>query len=75
MFDLAGPEPIRIDEIVRRFLSAKGDTRTVIADEEATYYGTKINDQSITPGDNPKLGPTRFDDWLRLNVPELTHAE
>jgi uncharacterized protein YbjT (DUF2867 family) len=75
MFELAGPEPIRIDEIVRRFLNAKGDSRTVIADEEATYYGTKINDQSITPGAGPQLGPTRFDDWLRLNVPELTHAE
>ena len=75
MFDLAGPEPIRIDEIVRRFLSAKGDTRQVISDDEAGYYGTKINDQSITPGDNPQLGPTRFDDWLSLNVREELHAK
>jgi uncharacterized protein YbjT (DUF2867 family) len=75
MFELAGPEPIRIDEIVRRFLSAKGDTRQVTSDDEATYYGTKINDRSITPGDNPQLGPTRFDDWLGLNVREAMHAK
>ena len=75
MFDLAGPEAIRIDEMIKRFLSAKGDHRQVVADAEAGYYGTKINDRSITPGDNPQLGSTRFDDWLSLNVRETVHAK
>jgi uncharacterized protein YbjT (DUF2867 family) len=62
--DLAGPEPIRQDELVRQFLNATGDTRTVITDPKALYYGIAVNDQSLTPGANPRLGPTRFADWL-----------
>jgi uncharacterized protein YbjT (DUF2867 family) len=63
-FDLAGPEAIRQDDLVRRFLKATGDTRTVITDPKALYYGITVDDQSLTPGDNPRLGPTRFADWL-----------
>src|SRR5881409_1979834 len=63
-FDLAGPEPIRQDDLVRRFLNATGDARTVITDPKALYYGIEVNDQSLTPGDHPRLGPTRFEDWL-----------
>ena len=62
--ELAGPEPIRQDDLVRQFLKATGDTRTVITDSNALYYGIAVNDQSLTPGDNPRLGPTRFADWL-----------
>lgn len=62
--ELAGPEPIRMDELVRRFLIANRDARKVITDDHAGYFGTAINDQSLTPGNNPRLGPTRFEDWL-----------
>jgi uncharacterized protein YbjT (DUF2867 family) len=62
--EVAGPEPIRMDELVRRFLSAKGDPRKVITDVRALYYGIEVNDQSLVPGDNPRLGPTRFSEWL-----------
>jgi uncharacterized protein YbjT (DUF2867 family) len=64
-FDLAGPEPIRQDDLVRQFLTATGDARTVITDPKALYYGIAVNDRSLTPGDHPRLGPTRFADWLR----------
>jgi uncharacterized protein YbjT (DUF2867 family) len=67
-FDLAGPEPIRQDDLVRQFLKATGDARTVITDPKGLYYGTAVNDQSLTPGDHPRLGPTRFQDWLRHNA-------
>src|SRR5262249_22574667 len=63
--ELAGPEPIRQDDLVRRFLKATGDARTVITDPKALYYGLTVNDQSLTPGDHPRLGATRFEDWLR----------
>jgi len=62
--DLAGPEPIRMDELVRRFLSANRDARKVTTDVHARYFGIELNDQSLTPGDNPRLGSTRFEDWL-----------
>ena len=66
--DLAGPEAIRQDDLVRRFLKATRDTRTVITDPKALYYGIAVNDQSLMPGDNPRLGPTRFADWLSRNA-------
>jgi uncharacterized protein YbjT (DUF2867 family) len=62
--DLAGPEPVRMDELVRRFLRSTGDSRTVTADPAVGYFGTAVDDHSLTPGDHPRLGPTRFDDWL-----------
>jgi uncharacterized protein YbjT (DUF2867 family) len=67
-FDLAGPEPIRQDELVRQFLTATGDARKVITDASALYYGINVNDQSLTPGENPRLGTTRFSDWLSRNA-------
>jgi uncharacterized protein YbjT (DUF2867 family) len=68
MVDLAGPEPIRQDELVRQFLNATGDPRTVITDPKALYYGIAVNDQSLTPGDHPRLGSTRFEEWLSRHV-------
>ncbi len=68
MIEIAGPEPIRQDELVRRFLKATGDARKVITDTHARYYGTAVDDQSLMPGDKPRLGSTRFADWLSRNV-------
>jgi uncharacterized protein YbjT (DUF2867 family) len=67
--DIAGPEPIRMDELVRQFLSANHDSRKVTTDASAGYFGTKVNDQSLTPDANPRLGPTRFSDWLARSLP------
>ena len=68
MVELAGPEPIRQDELVRRYLAANKDPRKVITDVKARYYGTELNDQSLAPGENPMLGTMRFDDWLSRSV-------
>jgi uncharacterized protein YbjT (DUF2867 family) len=66
--ELAGPEPIHMDELVRRFLSVNRDARKVTIDVRAGYFGTAVNDQSLTPGDHPRLGPTRFEDWLNGSI-------
>ena len=62
--EVAGPEACPLDQFARKFLAAEGDRREVIADVHARYYGAQLNDQSLTPGANPRLGPTRFEDWL-----------
>ena len=62
--ELAGPERIRMDELARRVLSAKHDPRQVTVDDHARYFGAEVNDQTLTPGANPRIGPTRFEDWL-----------
>jgi uncharacterized protein YbjT (DUF2867 family) len=64
MVETAGPDPIRQDELVRQYLEATGDPRTVVTDASALYWGIALNDQSLTPGANPILGPTHFKDWL-----------
>lgn len=63
--EIAGPDPIRQDELIRQFFRAAGDPRSVVTDSEALYFGTKLNDQSLTPGLNPRLGKIRFQDWLK----------
>jgi uncharacterized protein YbjT (DUF2867 family) len=68
--EVAGPEKLRLDELVRRYLTANKDARQVITDVHARYYGlANLNDQSLTPGDNPRIGPTRFEDWLSRSMP------
>ena len=64
MVEVAGPEPLPLDKLARQFLAANGDSRQVIADVHARYFGAAINDRSLTPGEHPRLGPTRFEDWL-----------
>jgi uncharacterized protein YbjT (DUF2867 family) len=66
--ELAGPERVRLDELIRRFLSANQDTRQVVADVHARYFGAELNDHSLTPGDNPRIAPTRFEDWLSRSI-------
>jgi uncharacterized protein YbjT (DUF2867 family) len=68
MVEVAGPEPLPLDELVRRFLSATHDERQVTADVHARYFGVELNDQSLTPGDHARLGKTRFNDWLSRSM-------
>lgn len=62
--EVAGPERVRLDELIRRFLVAKNDAREVTADVHARYFGTELDDRSLVPGGNPRIGATRFDVWL-----------
>ncbi len=64
IIDLAGPEPIRMDQLVQQYLTATGDKRKVASDKNATYFGTPVDDQSLSPLGKAILGPTRFSDWL-----------
>jgi len=65
--EVAGPDQFRQDELVRQFLNATGDSRKVVTDDNAGYFGIKVNDQSLIPGPggNPRLGSTHYDDWLK----------
>jgi uncharacterized protein YbjT (DUF2867 family) len=70
MIEIAGPEQIRQDELVRRFLSATGDAREVITDVNARYYGLQVNDQSLVPSRSPRLGSIYFAEWMSRNTPQ-----
>ena len=62
--ELAGPEAVPLESIVRRYLEARDDERTVTSDPHVQYFGADIDDKSLTPGDNPHLGAIGFADWL-----------
>lgn len=64
MIELAGPARISLDELVRSYLRAMGDPRSVAADIHARYFGSELNDRSLTPGPNPCIGATSFETWL-----------
>ena len=64
VIELAGPERIGLDDLVRRYLAAKHDTRKVVTDVHARYFGAELNDRSLTPGDHPHIGSTSFEAWL-----------
>jgi uncharacterized protein YbjT (DUF2867 family) len=68
--ELAGPEAASIAEFVGRFMAASGDKRKVIADPQALYSGAKMGSRGIAPGANPRLGPTRFEEWFSRSVPQ-----
>jgi uncharacterized protein YbjT (DUF2867 family) len=68
MVELAGPEAFPIDEVVRRYLNATGDSRPVIGDDNALYYGAPVSDRTLMPSDNPRLGKTSFQHWLNSSV-------
>ena len=66
--EIAGPEQFRLDELARRDLAARRDSREVISDPQARYYGITISERTLLPGDGAQLGKTHFEDWLRLST-------
>jgi uncharacterized protein YbjT (DUF2867 family) len=62
--ELGGPESLGIDAWARRLFAATGDTRTVIGDPHARYFGTELHDGELTTGDGARIGRTDFDTWF-----------
>jgi uncharacterized protein YbjT (DUF2867 family) len=70
--EVGGPEQFRMDEIVRRYLAAREDPRSVIADPHARYYGAELGERTLVPDDNAPVGETRFEDWLSQQLVSAT---
>jgi uncharacterized protein YbjT (DUF2867 family) len=68
--ELAGPDALPFDELVRQYLLAHHDQRTVVTDEQARYFGTTLEKRSLIPGENALLGSTHFADWLSRTAPQ-----
>lgn len=66
--EIGGPEAIPIDELARELLSARQDPRPIVADAHARYFGAELNDQSLVPGPNARLGTLTYGDWLRQSI-------
>jgi uncharacterized protein YbjT (DUF2867 family) len=68
--EIAGPDASPFDEVVREYLASHHDPRMVVADEQARYFGTTLEKDSLVPGGNPLLGSTHFAEWLSRTAPQ-----
>ncbi len=65
LIELGGPERRPMVDLVQEYLTAQGDSRPVVSDPAARYFGIALNDASLVPDMGARLGPTHFADWLR----------
>jgi hypothetical protein len=63
--EIGGPEPLRFEDFVREGLRTVGDRRTVVADPRARYFGGRLSERTLVPGNGARLAATPYDDWLR----------
>ena len=72
--EIGGPEQFRIDELVRRRLASLKDPREVVADPNALYSGARLGERTLVPGNNARLGETRFETWLAQPAAQIPSA-
>ncbi|MCZ7866063.1 MULTISPECIES: hypothetical protein [Agrobacterium] len=63
--EVAGPEAFPTNKLIGTYLSSKGDTRTVVGDPEAAYFGAKLQATSLVPVNSHRIGETTFDAWIK----------
>lgn len=62
--EVAGPDRFQLDELIRKGLAAKNDSRTVVTDPHAPYSGAELKETTLLPGPDAHIAETRFADWL-----------
>jgi len=67
--EIAGPERAPFNDIVARYLKAIGDPRQVVTDPEARYFGAPVEERSLVPLGDARLGRIGLDEWLRRSQP------
>lgn len=63
--EIAGPEVFGLDELVRRVLAARHDSRPVAQDEDAPYFGAPIEERTLLPAEDAQVFGTRLKEWIR----------
>lgn len=66
--EIAGPERFRLSDLAIEVLTAYEDSRRVVPDPAATYFGATLEETSLLPGRNARIAALRFDDWLRSSL-------
>ncbi|WP_133647770.1 SDR family oxidoreductase [Paraburkholderia flava] len=67
--EIAGPERVRLVDIVQRFMEATNDTREVFVDKHARYFGAELQDSSLVPEGDARLGAINYDAWFASTQP------
>src|SRR4051794_2907196 len=63
--EIAGPERAPFNQIIARYLKAIGDRRVVVNDPEALYFGGRVEERSLVPLGEARLGRIALDEWIR----------
>ncbi|HEY0587542.1 MAG TPA: NmrA family transcriptional regulator, partial [Pseudoduganella sp.] len=63
--EIAGPDKVRLSDLVQYYLTFKKDPRTVVADEHARYFGAELKEDTLVPGPQARLGTIKVDTWLQ----------
>jgi uncharacterized protein YbjT (DUF2867 family) len=61
--EVAGPVSMPMYEFIRYYLNVNEDSRQLVMDRHAHYFGAELNDHSLVPGKNPRLGKIKYEDW------------
>jgi uncharacterized protein YbjT (DUF2867 family) len=64
VINIGGPEKISFADLARAVQAASGDSRSVVIDSKATYFGTPVDEHSLVTGDDAVLAKTTFGEWL-----------
>ncbi len=72
--EIGGPEKFRLDELGRQYLTANKDSREIVADPKARYYGVDISERTLLPSDGAQLSETRFETWLTQSAAKAAGA-
>jgi uncharacterized protein YbjT (DUF2867 family) len=62
--EIGGPDMVLLPDLIRTALVARGDSRPVVADPAAQYWGIDIGERTLVPGTGATLFNTRFEDWI-----------
>ena len=62
--EIGGPERVRLSDLVQHYLTFKNDGRKVVADVHARYFGAELQEDTLVPGANARLGAIKVDAWL-----------
>jgi len=53
-----------MSEFIRFYLDTTEDSRQLVADDHARYFGTELDEQSLVPLGNARLGKIQYENWL-----------
>ncbi len=62
--EVAGPEVFGLDQWIRTVLAARADSREVVTDAQAPYFGAVLAERSLLPDPGAHLAEVTLAEWL-----------
>jgi uncharacterized protein YbjT (DUF2867 family) len=69
--EVAGPVQMPMDEFIRYYLTTTEDSRQLVTDEHALYFGAPLTNETLVPGNEARLGKIKYEDWCRMQYAKI----